>query len=494
MMTQDILKVPDSVLKLKRLLAKALVRSGIDYTDDVLILNALFGDFRWEKGVEPKRAAAEWREHLDNRQRAAVLSVYAHIPYCVKKCFFCECAMRVTTDQSLIDEYVPHLRREIEFYAPLFSGVSVDILQIGGGTPSLLSAPRLKECLESLTSAFSIRKNAMRVIEFNPASTTPEKLSAARASGFNRISFGVQSLNARVLKNENREYQTYEMTRNAVQWARNEGFEAINVDLILGLEHDTLDGFLEGFRRAAELGPTSIVVPGLTMTDSYLKVMKLTREENHRRYERLVPPALEGMRRISEELGYDASELTSDRGTWFVHAKGTPSYLLKGMSRSDHFEGGAVSVLGLGHFARSFLFERAIYERYPKPFEAQSPMYRRAAMSRRDEMMRYMLCALDNHSRIDFGGFKQRFGGDLREEFAIELKALKCMGKVRMESNGFRFLPVRGPERIFYALFFLRNLVFSLPLARDLFDPNMEKALARDLSLIDLGTESAACR
>ncbi len=484
---------PRSIAELKRRMAEALVRSKLDYTDDILILNAFLHEFRWrETDASADEVASIWSAHLKRPRRPEhAFSLYLHIPYCVKKCFFCYCAMRVTTNHETIDRYVPELEREIAFYAPLFRDVRFQNVRIGGGTPSLLSEAQLRDLLRCAASSFSIAEDAVRVIEFNPASTTIEKLATARAFGFNRVSFGVQSLNPRVLKKENREYQTYEMTRDAVFWAQDAGFEIVNIDLIVGLTHDTPEEFLDGFERIAQLKPTSIAVPGLTLTDAYLKVMKTTREQNQRHYDDFLPKALQGMRDICGRYGYDASTLIPGPGHWMIFQNSVPEQLLDRLRRGDVFFGGPVSVLGLGHNARSHLFGDAICSRRPAEFSQSAPLYRIAPLELKQEMIRQILYALENSSRVDFSDFELRFGRDVRREFETEIKALRCLGQVRIDSKGIEFLPSQGTGRIFYGMFFLLDVLTQAPFARGLFEAPFLDMIKKDLSGVALGEDPA---
>lgn len=482
-----------AVLELKRLLAETLVRSGLDYTDDILILNAFIRDFRWKESITAESVLRLWRKFLRRPiPPKHLFSVYLHIPYCSKKCHFCYCSTEVPSSRAVIDRYIPELKDEIRFFSPLLKGIPVRLFQVGGGTPNILTAGQLNDLLDFAVSRFTLEDDGMRIIEFTPANTDREKLAVARRRGFNRISFGVQSLNPEVLKRENREDQTYEMVANAIAWARELGFEIINVDLLLGLASETLESFLDGFRRIAELQPTSIIVPGLTMTDAYLKVMNLTREANQRRYEQELPKALEGMRRLCREHGYETENLKPNHGIWVMYAKETPREVLAKADRGDNFSGGGLSVLGLGHLARSRVFGCGEYERYPRLFDPAAPVYRMISLSAKEEMMRYLISALETKSRVEFDEFHSRFGEDARRRFELELKTLKALGAIRLDAGGFDYLPVKGTERIFYGLFLLLDVLAELPFANGGLNSGLLARLRRELRGISLG-EAAAC-
>ncbi len=473
---------PPALLELKRVLAETLVRSRLDYTDDLLILAAFLHDFRWRQGACASGIAGEWEAlEEEGSPPGHFFNLYLHFPYCRSKCLFCLYASRVPPGQAPIDAYVPEAKREMGFFSQALSGISFRSFMVGGGTPSLLSEPQLGELLGCAFESFRFEEEGLRSIECNPASADPDKLRTLRRLGFNRISFGVQSLDSKVLARVGREYQDYDMVKRAVRGARQAGFEDLNLDLILGLLGDSLEGFLESFRGVAALRPTTITVCGLTLTDAYLRAMRTSREEYFRHYESLLPLALEGLRSLARLEGYGTEELSAGRGIWSLIAEGTPERLIERWERGEHYLGRPCSLLGLGPHSRSHVFGRLLYERLPGAFDPARPLYRSVRLSLKEEMALYVLYSLESESRLVFSGFKERFGKDVRDCFGLELKALRALGKIRLDPEGFSFLPVAIPERVFYGLFFLWETLASSPFSEGRLDRGLRQRLEQEL-------------
>ncbi len=155
--------------------------------------------------------------------------LYVHIPFCVKKCDYCD-FYSVPSSDELIASYVEAVIKEAQRYQKL----ACDTLYLGGGTPSLLEAKNLRALLSGIYPIFDLRKMVEATIEVNPESATPELLRAAKGRGINRVSIGVQSLNDTELKNVGR-IHTADQATAAIMNARQAGFKSISADLIIGL-------------------------------------------------------------------------------------------------------------------------------------------------------------------------------------------------------------------------------------------------------------------
>ncbi len=160
-----------------------------------------------------------------------MIGIYVHIPFCESKCVYCAFASFIC-DKSAQDKYFDALKKEIENCTYLDREVSS--IYFGGGTPSCVSEDKISVIMEAINRHFKVLENAEITIECNPCSATFEKLSAYKKMGFNRISFGVQSLDNKVLKFLGRRHNKREALE-ALENARRAGFENISADLLLGL-------------------------------------------------------------------------------------------------------------------------------------------------------------------------------------------------------------------------------------------------------------------
>ena len=194
-------------------------------------------------------------------------AAYIHIPYCLKKCAYCDFNTYATTNipedryaQALIGEILDAAK------APEWQGRAISTVFFGGGTPSLLNANTVRHIIEALDSCFSINSDAEITLEANPGSLEGggrERLAAFRAAGINRISFGVQSFNARHLKTLGRIHSAKEAV-SAVECARSVGFENVSCDLIFAIPDQTLDEWDRDLRQAVDLGTDHISAYNLT--------------------------------------------------------------------------------------------------------------------------------------------------------------------------------------------------------------------------------------
>src|SRR4051794_17878493 len=188
------------------------------------------------------------------------LSLYFHFPFCEKLCFFCGCNMRVTHNRSLITEYNDYLKKEIDLLRPAISSDrKAAQLHWGGGTPSYLYPEEIRDIGDYIRDRFDFEDDIEASVEIDPRGLTRDHMVALREIGFNRTSFGVQDFNLKVQQAINR-VQSEEITRQTVEWARELGFESINLDLIYGLPFQTVSSFADSIEKIIDISPDRIAV------------------------------------------------------------------------------------------------------------------------------------------------------------------------------------------------------------------------------------------
>ena len=182
------------------------------------------------------------------------LSFYVHIPYCVKRCGYCDFNTYTPTDllsqsstnndsagvQTVANGYIDHVIQEIELARRTVGKASVPTIFFGGGTPTLLPARDLLRIVDAISGRFSLERRCEITVEANPDSVTKESLATLRAGGINRISFGMQSAVPHVLKVLDRTHRSENLV-SATQWAKEVGFDHISVDLIYGTPGESLN-------------------------------------------------------------------------------------------------------------------------------------------------------------------------------------------------------------------------------------------------------------
>jgi molybdenum cofactor biosynthesis enzyme MoaA len=465
--------------ELKRRLVKALLLSKLDYSDDLFTVVKFFINLRWERGVTASRLAAEWRELLrEDSSSRHMYELYLHFPYCKSRCSYCFTNSRVPRGPDPFETYLREVREEAAYFAPLFEGVTFNTFALGGGTPSLMTADQLRRFCSPVLDSFRLPKEALRSVELNPVDTDEAKLRALRELGFNRVSFGVQSMTPETLRRVNRR-QSFAAVSAAIRGARGAGFDSVGADVIFGMVDEPLESFLESFRQVAEIRPTEISVCTLSLTDKYMKATRTTREDYLRYYEKNLMPAFEGVMRISRRMGYQTPEKADpESGEWTVVDPAGPA----GGETYCREEGDLpASMLGLGRGSRSQIYARRVYERDWEPFAPDAPIFQAAPMSLKEEMASYILANLEHGALLKYAAFRRRFGTDIREAFSFELGILRAFGQIRCGADGFAYLPKGVPHRVFWATVFALDSLAGLPCAAGLFDGGLRARLEADL-------------
>ena len=191
-------------------------------------------------------------------------SLYLHIPFCTHRCAYCD-FNTYAGQESLVPAYVDALRSEIEA-AGRGAGRTLELGTVffGGGTPSLLTPSQFESILETISTHFRLLPEAELTLEANPGTVSADELRRLRQSGMNRISFGVQSANPEELRMLERVHSFGDVI-NAVKWARQAGFDNLNLDLIYGLPEQTLGHWQTSVERILALRPEHLSLYALTL-------------------------------------------------------------------------------------------------------------------------------------------------------------------------------------------------------------------------------------
>ena len=185
------------------------------------------------------------------------LSLYIHIPWCVRKCPYCDFNSHEIREDIPEARYITALIADLEQDLPAVWGRTVDSLFIGGGTPSLFSARGIERLLGEIRARIPLKPGAEITLEANPGTVDQARFSGFREAGVNRLSMGIQSFQDDLLTAIGRIHDGTE-ARAAVESARHAGFENINLDLMFGLPGQTTAQALQDLRTAVELQPAHI--------------------------------------------------------------------------------------------------------------------------------------------------------------------------------------------------------------------------------------------
>ena len=194
------------------------------------------------------------------------IGLYVHIPFCVRKCRYCDFLSFECHDDRALSQYADALCREIGARYEEWPYKVVDTVYIGGGTPSILPAEDMKRVMDCIQDNFAIAENSEITIEANPATLYDKKLETYLKAGFNRISIGVQSFDNSILNLLGRVHDKNDAL-NAVRMAKKAGFKNVNVDMMFGIPGQTFKMWRDSLRQCIFLRPEHISLYSLQIEE-----------------------------------------------------------------------------------------------------------------------------------------------------------------------------------------------------------------------------------
>jgi oxygen-independent coproporphyrinogen-3 oxidase len=190
------------------------------------------------------------------------LSLYIHVPFCAAMCWFCGCNTKIVARYDPVASYVDHVLKEIGLLADaLPRRFPVAHVHWGGGSPTMLTPEDWARMVEVLNSHFDFTGDVELAVELDPRTATEAYVHALAAAGVSRVSIGVQDFDARVQEAINR-IQPYDMTAQVVGWLQEAGTTAINMDLMYGLPHQTVESVIDQVDLAVSLEPQRVALFG----------------------------------------------------------------------------------------------------------------------------------------------------------------------------------------------------------------------------------------
>jgi len=363
-----------------------------------------------------------------NEKGDAPLSVYMHLPFCEHRCSFCGCNVVITPHREVASRYLQAVEQEIDLLAShLPDRRMVSQMHWGGGTPTYYTPAQLSQVFGRIISHFTFTPDAELGVEVDPRVTSFEHLEVLRSLGFNRLSMGVQDFNPKVQEAVNR-IQSYELTRDLIVRARELGFTSINVDLIYGLPHQTLDTFTATLTQALTLRPDRVAaysfafVPWMKAHMKELDIAALPTPEVKLSLLAATVDAFTGAG--YKQIGMDHFALPTDDmaravDTHTLH-RNFMGYTVK--STSDMV---SVGVSAIGDVQGAFVQNtKKLPEYYEAVGSGHFPIERGYELSQDDEIRRFVITELMCNFRLEIADVEERFGIEFANYFAAELSKL----------------------------------------------------------------------
>jgi oxygen-independent coproporphyrinogen-3 oxidase len=362
------------------------------------------------------------------------LGLYLHIPFCRKRCKFCY--FRVYTDKNArdIERYLQGLIREVELYRqlPVVGQRSPEFVYFGGGTPSYLSAAQLRGLIERLRQLFPWGQEAEVTFECEPGTLQQHKLATLKDLGITRLSLGIENFNDAILEANGRAHLSAEIYR-AYDWARALDFPQINIDLIAGMVGETWDNWRECVRRTIALAPDSVTIYQMELP--YNTIFSREWRQEGQALSRAIADwptkrawvdyAFNELLRAGYELSSAYTVVRDRRRTRFVYRDS----LWRG---ADMFGTGVAS---FGHISGVHVQNVDTWETYLGMLEAgRLPWGRALPVTPRQLLIRELILQLKT-GRLDVGYFQNKFGVDIRQEFAPAWNELAEQGHL-LWNNG----------------------------------------------------------
>ena len=366
---------------------------------------------------------------MKNRKENSPMEIYIHIPFCIRKCDYCDFLSGPSGPKEQAD-YVQALLREIQAVEE-GEGRSVSSIFIGGGTPSVLDERLLGDILKEIRNRFKVEEDAEITIEVNPGTANIGKLQAYREMGINRLSIGLQSPQDRELKILGR-IHNYGQFLEIYQEARTVGFDNINIDLMSAIPDQTYEGWVKNLRTAAELEPEHISAYSLIVEEGTpFAARKLNLPDEDTEYN-----MYEATAQILKEYGFEQYEISNyaRKGRECRHNVGY-------WTRQDYlgFGLGASSLYGKERFANTADMKKYLENsRNPEKIREKEP-----SLTREDEMAEFMFLGLRMTKGISKADFQRCFGCTIESVYGEVLEKYESM-ELLLEKDGRIFLSREG--------------------------------------------------
>lgn len=379
-----------------------------------------FASFSSSQVVQHLQALAE---------TAQPVSLYVHIPFCRTLCWYCGCNVIATRDRSKGETYVQDLADEIALVASRLRGCLITEVALGGGSPNFLTEPALAQLMDALRASFTIAPDARMSIELDPRTTTQAFVTAIAAAGFRSASIGVQDFSPAVQQAIGR-HQSFEQTRDLVQWIRTAGFDDVNVDLVYGLPNQTEESFAQTLAQVVALAPDRVAVFGYAHLPSRIPAQRLV-ERNGTLPDTSLRAALSLTAADAfTQAGYVALGIDHfarpDSALARAARNGTMIRTFQGYvaKRSE-------AVVGIGASAISTT-DGAFWQNSPdvevwrdQLNKGRYPVVRGIVLSQDDRLRRDVIMALMCQGRANLTAIADEYGRDAAVEFADALAALQ---------------------------------------------------------------------
>ena len=369
-------------------------------------------------------------------ERGTPLGLYVHLPFCRKRCHFCY--FRVYTGKDAkparVDRYVDLLLKELETYAeqPLIAGRKPRFVYFGGGTPSFLPPNTLRRLIGGMKAVLPWDDAQEVTFECEPGTLNEEKLDTLRELGITRLSLGIENFDDHVLKTNGRAHLSGEIHR-AYEYARQIGFDQINIDLIAGMLNETEENWRRCVEQAIALEPECV-----TIYQMEIPFNTTIYQEMRERGDFTAPVADWPTKRAWVDYAFRELEAVGYSVTSTCTAIRDPENY-KFLYRDYLWRGADMVSLGVasfGHYRGVHYQNEKDFEPYADQLEAGNlPVYRALAMTDEEKLIREVILQF-KLGGLDRQYFQDKFDTDIFQRFAEPLAELEAAGDLKRSERG----------------------------------------------------------
>ena len=365
-----------------------------------------------------------------------MLGLYIHIPFCIKKCKYCDFnSFKLNIEEK--KKYINALEKEMKLYKDKVKNMEIDSIFVGGGTPSVLNEEEIRTLFKKIKENFKIKDNAEITMECNPGTINEKKLIAMKESGVNRLSLGLQAVQNHHLKYIGRIHTYEEFEKNYLE-AKRVGFNNINIDLMYALPNQSEEDWKETLEKVVKLNPTHISAYSLILEENTELFDMYNRDE---------------FKLLDEDTDIQMYEYTIE----YLKAHGYNQYEISNYAKQGYeckhniLYWKCENYIGIGASASGYLNNQRYnniceLDRYESTLsDGQIPVESKEEIDRKNEIEERIFLGLRMNEGIKFKDFQVKYNMDFRKEYEKQIEKLEKIGLIITDEEGIR-LSQRGRE------------------------------------------------
>ncbi|MBL7130729.1 MAG: radical SAM protein [Candidatus Omnitrophica bacterium] len=458
----------------------------MNYKEKLKLLKCVAYTLRYRGGDMPYPPLIAWQEILkfqdikrawqkisldilSGRQRQDKVGIYLHIPFCVTKCFYCNCVSFPQLQRSEHKTYLNCLEKEIKLL-DFHKEIEIRTFYIGGGTPSIFEDDLLERLMNRVRKSFNLSGCQQIMTEISPYTITRSKIRILTNFGVDKVTLGIQTLDSALLKKLNRP-QEKAMVLNAFYQLRKSGMKYINIDLMAGLPQQRTESFIKTLMQILKLKPDTIHINPFFPTSFTL----FSSTGHHlgwpdiKKREKMVQIGQKLIRQILP-AALEKDELEKENIQLFNSSKFNSSLLGLGWGAGSH-------IRGRFHYAKNLNFNNYLENLRKNTF----PEIFGTSLNQEEEMRANLIHAFEREQQVDRKIFNMLFNQDPLLVFKKEFQSLISLNRIKIESDTIRLITQNRIELFIYSKFFYSPKIMSK--LRKIINPGMKEYQNLDFKL-----------